>query len=260
MNMIEQKLRVPIVAGNWKLNKTVPETCRLIVEMLPGLQAVSGVEKVLFPPFPSLMVASILLEGTEVQLGAQNMFWETKGAFTGEVSPVMLKDFCHYVILGHSERRKYFSETDQDVNRKVQVALEHNLIPIICIGETLEENEAGRAAEILANQVKGCLSDVSVREGRQVVIAYEPVWAIGTGRAATAEGANLLIRNVIRQVMAGILGETIAQSVRVLYGGSVNPENAAEFFMKPEIDGALVGGASLNADDFVSIVEATSQV
>jgi triosephosphate isomerase len=257
--MTEQKMRTPFVAGNWKLNKTVPETCRLIVELLPGLQEVSDVEIVLFPPFTSLMVASIMLEGTGIDLGAQNMYWEVKGAFTGEVSPPMLKDLCQYVILGHSERRKYFRETNPDINRKVKAALEHNLIPVICVGETLEENESGKAAEIISNQVKGCIAGVTITQGRQLVIAYEPVWAIGTGRAATAEGVDLLIRNVIRPIVAGELGESIAQSVRVLYGGSVNPTNAAEFFNQPEIDGALVGGASLDASEFVNIVKLASQ-
>ncbi len=252
-------MRTPFVAGNWKLNNTVPETCRLIIEMLPGLQAVSGIEIVLFPPFTSLMVASILLEDMGIRLGAQNMYWEAKGAFTGEISPLMLKDLCQYVILGHSERRKYFGETDQDVNRKVKASLEHTLTPVICVGETLEENESGRAAEIIAQQVKGCIADVTVTEGKQLVIAYEPVWAIGTGRAATAEGVNLLIRNVIRPIVAGTLGESIAQSTRVLYGGSVNPINAAEFFTQLEIDGALVGGASLNAGEFINIAKAASQ-
>ena len=252
-------MRTPIVAGNWKLNKTVPETCRLIMEMLPGLQALSGVEIMLCPPYIALMVASILLEGTSIHLGAQNMYWEVKGAYTGEISPLMIKDFCQYVIVGHSERRNFFGETDQDINRKVKAALEHNLIPVICVGETLEENETGRAAEIISKQVKGCLTDVTVTNGSQMVIAYEPVWAIGTGRAATAEGVDLLIRNVIRPIMAGMLGEHIAQSVRVLYGGSVNPDNAAEFFVKPEIDGALVGGACLKGDEFVNIAKAASQ-
>jgi triosephosphate isomerase (TIM) len=252
-------MRTPLVAANWKLNNTVPETCRLIVELLPGLQAVSDVETVLCPPFPSLMVASILLEGSGIHLGAQNMYWEAKGAYTGEVSPVMLKDFCQYVILGHSERRKYFGETDQDINRKIKAALDHSMIPIVCVGETLEENEAGRAAEIVAKQVKACLTDLAIPDGRHLVVAYEPVWAIGTGRAATAEGVDLLIRNVIRPVVAGMLGERFAQSLQVLYGGSVNPSNAAEFFLKPEIDGALVGGASLNANEFMSIVQAASR-
>ena len=257
--MIEQKMRTPLVAGNWKLNRNVPEACKLVTELLPGLQAVCGVEKVLFPPFTALMVVSILLEGTDIHLGAQNMFWEMNGAYTGEISPLMLKDFCQYVILGHSERRKYFGETDEDVNRKVKAALMHNLIPVICVGETLEENETGRAAEVVSKQVKASITDITVTKGNQLVIAYEPVWAIGTGRAATAEGVNLLTRNVIRPIMAGILGENIAQSVRVLYGGSVNPDNAREFFKKPEIDGALVGGASLSANEFVSITKAASQ-
>jgi len=252
-------MRTPIIAGNWKLNKTLPEACKLVSELLPGLHSVNGVEIVLCPPFTSLMVISILLEGTGIHLGAQNMYWEEKGAFTGEVSPEMLKDFCQYVILGHSERRKYFGESDQDVNKKVKSALSHNLIPIVCVGETLEENEAGRAAKIISKQVQTDLAEVTLVEGNQLVIAYEPVWAIGTGRAATADGVEQVVRNVIRPIIAGLLGETVAQAVRVLYGGSVNSENAAEFFQKPEIDGALVGGASLKVEDFIRIAQLASQ-
>jgi len=252
-------MRTPLVAGNWKLNKNVPESCRLVTDMLPGLQSLPGVDIVLCPPFTSLMVVSILLEGTGIYLGAQNMYWEKEGAYTGEISPLMLKDLCQFVILGHSERRKYFNEADQDVNQKVKSALGHNLTPIICVGETLEENEAGRATEVIIRQIKAGLADVILSDRNQLVIAYEPVWAIGTGRAATADGVELIIRNVIRPVTAGILGESIAQAMRVLYGGSVNAGNAAEFFQKPEVDGALVGGASLKVEDFVRIAQFASQ-
>jgi triosephosphate isomerase len=184
------------------------------------------------------------------------MYWEEQGAYTGEISPRMLAEFCQYVILGHSERRTYFGETNEQVNRKVRAAIAHHLMPIICVGETLEENEVGRTAGVVSRQVREALVGLDILDAGRIVIAYEPVWAIGTGRAATAAGANTLIRNVIRPTLASQFGENIAQSVRVLYGGSVDPGNAGDFFRQPEIDGALVGGASLKARSFIDIVEA----
>lgn len=250
-------MRVPLVAGNWKLNKTATEAYKLVAEFLPALRMIPGVEKLLCPPFTALMAVSRLIKDTDIRLGAQNMYWEEKGAYTGEISPAMLAEFCQYVILGHSERRAYFGETNEQVNRKVQAALAHHLTPVICVGETLEENEAGRAAGVISRQIREALLGMDLLAGpAPIVIAYEPVWAIGTGRAATAEGANTLIRNVIRPTIASIFGENLAQSVRVLYGGSVDAKNAREFFRQPEIDGGLVGGASLKARDFIAIVEA----
>jgi triosephosphate isomerase len=253
-------MRKPFVAGNWKMFKTVAETRHLISELVPALQVVEGVEKVLCPPFTSLLAAAALLEGTDIGLGAQNMHWELSGAFTGEISPTMLSELCQYVILGHSERRAYFGETDEMVNRKVQAALAHELIPIVCVGETLAENEAGRTAEVVVRQVKLGLANLALSAdvGTPFVIAYEPVWAIGTGRAATAEGASTVVRDVIRPALAELFGTTAAQAVRVLYGGSVNAKNAAEFFTETEIDGALVGGASLKAAEFTQIVQAAA--
>jgi triosephosphate isomerase len=250
-------MRVPFVAGNWKLNKTATDAYKLVAEMMPGLRNIKGVEKLLCPPFTALIAVSRLIKDTDIRLGAQNMYWEEKGAYTGEISPAMLAEFCQYVILGHSERRAYFGETNEQVNRKVRAALAHHLTPVICVGETLEENEAGRAAGVISRQIREALLGLDLLAGpAPIVIAYEPVWAIGTGRAATAEGANTLIRNVIRPTVAGMFGEGLAQGVRVLYGGSVDANNAREFFRQPEIDGALVGGASLNARAFVAIVEA----
>ena len=249
-------MRVPLIAGNWKLNKTSTEAYKLAAEMLPGLRNIRGVEKLLCPPFTALMAVFRLIKDSDIRLGAQNMYWEEQGAYTGEISPRMLAEFCQYVILGHSERRTYFGETDEQVNRKVRAAIAHHLMPIICVGETLEENEAGRAAGVVSRQVREALVGLDILDAERIVIAYEPVWAIGTGRAATAAGANTLIRNVIRPTLASLFGENIAQSVRVLYGGSVDPGNAGDFFRQPEIDGALVGGASLNARSFIDIVEA----
>jgi len=249
-------MRVPLIAGNWKLNKTSTEAYKLVAEMLPGLRNIRGVEKLLCPPFTALMAVSRLIKDSDIRLGAQNMYWEEQGAYTGEISPRMLAEFCQYVILGHSERRTYFGESNEQVNRKVRAAIAHHLMPLICVGETLEENEVGRAAGVVSRQVREALLGLDVLDAERFVIAYEPVWAIGTGRAATAAGANTLIRNVIRPTLASLFGENIAQSVRVLYGGSVDPGNAGDFFRQPEIDGALVGGASLKARSFIDIVEA----
>jgi triosephosphate isomerase len=253
-------MRKPFVAGNWKMFKTVAEARHLVSELVPALQVIPGVEKVLCPPFTSLLAAAALLEGTDIGLGAQNMHWELSGAFTGEVSPTMLAELCQYVILGHSERRTYFGETDESVNRKVQAALAHELTPIVCVGETLDEYEAGRTAEVVSRQVRLGLAGLSfAAEGSPpLVIAYEPVWAIGTGRASTVEGASKVLREVIRSALAELFGASTAQAVRVLYGGSVNAKNAAEFFADAEIDGALVGGASLKAAEFTQIVQAAA--
>jgi len=248
--------RIPLIAGNWKLNKTATEAYKLVAEMIPGLRMVKGVEKLVCPPFTALMAVSRLIKDTDIRLGAQDMYWEDKGAFTGEISAPMLAEFCQYVILGHSERRAYFGETNETVNRKVNAALAHGLIPLICVGENLEENETGQAAGVVSHQVHEALTGLDIQGASRIVIAYEPVWAIGTGRAATAEAVNTLIRNVIRSTVNGLFGEAVAHSVRILYGGSVNPDNAAQFFRQSEIDGALVGGASLNHRSFIEIVEA----
>lgn len=252
-------MRKPFVAGNWKMFKTVAEARHLVSEMVPGLQAVSGVEKVLCPPFIDLLAVNALLEGTDIGLGAQNMYWEDSGAFTGEVSPHMVAELCHYVILGHSERRTYFGETDATVNRKVHAALAHSLVPIVCVGETLNEYEAKQTNDVVNRQMKLGLSDISLSDGAALVIAYEPVWAIGTGKAATSAGANAVVAEVIRPVLAELFGEQLAQAIRVLYGGSVKADNAAEFFTQPDIDGALVGGASLKVGEFVAITQAAAR-
>jgi triosephosphate isomerase len=251
-------MRIPFVAGNWKMFKTVAEARQLVAELIPGMVPVNGVEKVLCPPFTTLLAVKALLEGTDIGLGAQNMHWENSGAFTGEVSPEMVVEFCNYVILGHSERRTYFGETDELVNRKTKAALSHKLIPIVCIGETLTENEAGKTAEVVKRQIRQGLVGITIQDPSKFVIAYEPVWAIGTGKAATAEGANLVVRDMIRTTLSELFGESTAQAIRVLYGGSVKGSIAREFFEMPEIDGALVGGASLKAGDFIQIVQAAS--
>ncbi len=252
-------MRTPLIAGNWKMYKTSAEARQLLSDMLPGLAALQGVEIVLCPPFTSILPVASLVEGTAINVGAQNMYWDASGAFTGEVAPPMLAEFCRYVIVGHSERRAHFGETDTMVNRKVLAALEHHLIPIMCVGETITENEAGLTKDVVARQVKDGLSGVDAASVGSVVIAYEPVWAIGTGRAATADGANNVIAGVIRLWLAQTYGEQPAELVRILYGGSVKADNAAEFFHYPDIDGALVGGASLKADEFIAIAKAAAR-
>jgi len=251
-------MRTPLVAGNWKMNKTVSEATALVSQMLLGLQSVPSVERVICPPFTALMAVSRLLEGTGIGLGAQNLYWEASGAFTGEISPAMVKEFCQYVIIGHSERRIYFGETDETVNKKTKAALAIGLIPIVCVGETLAENESGQTAAVVTRQVKAGLEGIPAEQAGKIVIAYEPVWAIGTGRASSGENANAVAANYIRPVLQSMFGREVAEAVRVLYGGSVKGDIAAEFFTQPEIDGALVGGASLKADDFVAITKAAT--
>jgi len=245
-----------MVAGNWKMNKTIAEARELVFKMLNDLRAVEGVETVLCPPAMSLMMVRALLEGTEIGLGAQNMYHEEKGAYTGEISPVMVKEFCSHVIIGHSERRAYFGETDESVNRKVKAALAHGLIPIVCVGETLQEYETGQTREVVSRQLKRGLDGIDPALSPQIVIAYEPVWAIGTGRASSGENANEVVEGVIRPALVVLFGIANSEAMRVLYGGSVTAANAAEFFGQPGIDGALVGGASLKTEEFTAIVRA----
>ncbi|MHC1578186.1 MAG: triose-phosphate isomerase [Dehalococcoidia bacterium] len=250
-------MRIPFVAGNWKMNTTAAEAERLVLEMLKGLDKIQGVEKVLCPPFVSLVAINMMLRGSSVKLGAQNMYFEPKGAYTGEVSPLMLRELCEFVILGHSERRWYFGESDETVNKKVKAALANDLKPILCVGERLEENEAGRTEEVIERQVTAALNGVDPVP--DLVIAYEPVWAIGTGKAATGEQAGATVQ-FIRDVVGKQWNKSITQDIRILYGGSVTSANVAEFISHPEIDGALVGGASLKADEFVSIVGKTPEI
>jgi triosephosphate isomerase (TIM) len=247
-------MRIPVVAGNWKMNKTIAEARAFIAELEPELKTIQGVDKVLCPPFVDLLPVAALLQGTDIFVGAQDMHWESKGAFTGEISPGMVAEFCKYVIIGHSERRSYFGETDDTVNKKLIAAQAVNLTPIICVGETLVENESGRTSEVVSRQIRAGLRNLEKNQAMKIIIAYEPVWAIGTGRASTGENANAVIRETIRKPLAGMYGEDTAQAVRVLYGGSVTGSNADEFFSQPEIDGALVGGASLKLDEFPAIV------
>jgi triosephosphate isomerase len=248
-------MRKPIIAGNWKMHKTAGEGTKLVQELNALTRAVTDVEIVVCPPFTALAAAAAAVAGTNIGLGAQNMHWEEKGAFTGEIAPGMLKDIgCTHVIIGHSERRQYFAETDQTVNKKLKAALKAGLKPIMCVGETLTEREANSTEQVVGVQVKDGLEGLSAEQVAGLVIAYEPVWAIGTGRTASAEDANAVC-GFIRRTVAKMFGQASADSVRIQYGGSVKPDNVAELMAKPDIDGALVGGASLEADSFSKLVK-----
>jgi len=247
--------RTPFVAGNWKMHTNAEECvalCRAVRERVEGIE---GVEAGVCPPFPFLQAAKAALKGSSVLLGAQNAHWEAQGAFTGEVSPSMLRGLADYAIIGHSERRQYFCETDETANKRLKAVLSHGLLPIFCLGETRDEREANRTEEILERQLRRGLDVVPWTPA--CVIAYEPVWAIGTGLAATSEQANEAI-GFIRRLVGELVGAEIAQATRIQYGGSVKADNAAELFAQPEIDGALVGGASLDADAFAAIVRAAA--
>ena len=250
-------MRKPLIAGNWKMNTTLEEAKSLVLAILSELDGTDGVEKVLCPPFISLAAIKELLNGTSIKLGAQNIYFEDKGAYTGEISPIMLKDLCDFVITGHSERRQHFFETDEVVNKKAKKALACGLKPIVCVGERLEDNEAGRTEQIVSIQVKAGLAGISPTS--ELVIAYEPIWAIGTGRAATGKQANATI-SLIRGIVANMWNKQAAETVRILYGGSVTGSNIAEFIVEPDIDGALVGGASLKSQEFVSIIRQTADL
>ncbi|MFC2052584.1 triose-phosphate isomerase [Chloroflexota bacterium] len=241
----------------WSPVTTVSEAVSLVSEMKQGLDKIKGVEKVICPPFVSLVSVKKLVEGSSIRLGAQNLYFEEKGAYTGETSPLMLADLCELVIIGHSERRQYFNETDEIVNKKIRAALKVGLKPILCVGERPEENEAGRTEEVITGQLRSSLAGIDYSEG--LIVAYEPVWAIGTGRAATDKQSNETV-GLIRSTIAQLYNASLAQEVRILYGGSVTADNIAEFIRQPEIDGALVGGASLKADQFLSIVRQTSEI
>jgi len=246
--------RTPIIAGNWKMFKTVPEAVAF-VEQVKGKAEAAGVESVICAPFTALPALVEAVKGTTLKIGAQNLHFEDSGAFTGEVSGIMLKDLgVDYVIVGHSERRQYFAETDETVNKKLHAAFKHGLTPILCVGEKLEEREAGRTNEVNRTQTVAALAGLTAEQAAQVVIAYEPIWAIGTGKSSTAADANEAIA-YIRSVVGELYGAEVAGKIRIQYGGSVKPNNVAEYLGQPDIDGALVGGASLEPASYVALVE-----
>ena len=252
-------MRVPIIAGNWKMNKTVAEAVALVTAMKDDLLKVEGIDKVFCPPFLAVPDVARLTEGTELGVGAQDLYWEENGAFTGEVAPGMLAEFCQYVIIGHSERRAYFGETDETVNKKIAAAFAHDLTPIVCVGETLEQREAGQTESWVSGQVKAALKGLSAEQVSSMVIAYEPIWAIGTGLAATAEEADRVCGAVVRDTVREVYGDAVAEAVRVQYGGSMKASNADELMRQPNIDGGLIGGAALTAEAFVSLIQVSAK-
>ena len=252
-------MRKPLIAGNWKMHFTVPEGIQLVNQLRPALERYAPVvDPVVLPPSIMLWEIASMLRTSPIRVGAQNVAWEDRGAFTGEISPVMLAGWCDYVLIGHSERRQVFGETDEQVNRKLAASLRHGLRVILAVGETLAENEAQRAEEVIMRQLSTAFTGVTARAAAQVSIAYEPVWAIGTGRAATPSLANQVM-GTIRAWVARALSPHRAQEMRILYGGSVTPANARSLMDEREIDGALVGGASLKADQFIAIVDAAAE-
>ncbi len=237
------------------MNRTAAEAVDLARELIAQIQPFGSVERVLCPPFTALAAVAPLLAGTGIGLGAQNMHWEKSGAYTGEISPLMLAGLCQYVIVGHSERRQYFGETDEGVNKKVIAALAHGLTPIVCVGENLAENEAGQTAAVVTRQTRAAYAGLSADDALKTILAYEPVWAFGTGKAATPAGANAVIGLHLRGVLSDLYSPALADTVRVQYGGSVTAANAADLMAQPDIDGALVGGASLKPAEFGAIVK-----
>jgi len=247
-------MRRPFMAANWKLNNTVPEALKFIAAFTADLKSASGVDVVIGAPFTALYSMGVALADTEYKLAAQDIYWEDSGAFTGEISGPMLRDVgCDCVIIGHSERRQYFGETDEAVNRKISAALRNGLLPIVCVGETLEQREANKTWEVIETQLRDGLKNIDLKGLEDFVIAYEPVWAIGTGKTATPEQAQE-VHGLIRNHLNEVYGADTADRVRILYGGSVKPSNCRELMSKQDIDGALVGGASLKPDQFAAIV------
>lgn len=245
-------MRIPIIAGNWKMNKNLQEAINLVKE-IKEMDRNDNVETVLCVPFTDLWKVKDEIEGTDIKLGAQNMHWEDSGAYTGEISPMMLKEIgIDYCIIGHSERRQYFNETDETVNKKVKAALKNGIYPIVCVGETLEEREAHKEKDVVKRQVNLALEGIAKDDIEKIVIAYEPIWAIGTGRTASSSDANDMIKH-IRETVNEKFGK-ISESMRIQYGGSVKPNNVSEIMAESDIDGALVGGASLKAEDFVKLI------
>jgi len=248
-------MRKPLMAGNWKMNKTVSEAVDVVKVLKSVLSDVTEVEILVCPTFTALYAVNNEIRGSNINLGAQDIFWELKGAFTGEISPVMIKDVgCSYVIIGHSERRQYFGETNESVNKKTKAALAAGLAPVVCVGETLKEREDGAAFKVIERQIKESLIGLNAQQAFSAVIAYEPVWAIGTGKTATPEQAQE-VHFFIRKMYAQMYDEGVAEKTRILYGGSVNPGNISELMKKPDIDGGLVGGASLGAESFAKLAK-----
>jgi triosephosphate isomerase len=252
-------MRTPIIAGNWKMYKTPAEAAAFVRELAPHLVEFDTVERVVCPPYLAIPAVSEVLKGSPIKVGAQDVHFEDEGAFTARVSPIMLKGFVDYIIIGHSECRRDLGHTDEIVNKKVKAALAHGFTPIIACGESLEQNEAGETESFVGKQIRGAFDGLSASNALKTVVAYEPIWAIGTGRNASAELANNIVGGVVRQTLAGLYGPEVAQQIRIQYGGSVKPDNMAEYIAQPDIDGALVGGASLKVDAFTALVRITAE-
>jgi triosephosphate isomerase len=250
-------MRKPFLAGNWKMHKTIQEAVELVEAIKGPLSEIDSVDSGVCPPFVALPAVTEVLKGTGIKVGAQNMYWEEQGAYTGEISPLMLAGIADMVVIGHSERRQYFGETDETVNKKIKAALAHDLLPIVCVGESLEQNQAGETEPFVSGQVRGAFEGISADEMKGIVVAYEPIWAIGTGLAATPEQANDVIGGVVRATLAKLYGDDVAQAVVIQYGGSIKPANVHELMAQPDIDGGLVGGASLKAESFIELVRGT---
>jgi len=253
-------MRKPILAGNWKMNKTPAEAVDFVRALRPLITKYANVETVVCVPFVALPGVADALRGVKAGVGAQNMHWAENGAYTGEVAAAMLEGLAGYVIIGHSERREYFAETDETVNKKIKAALAHGLTPIVCVGENLGQNERGETDAFVSGQVRAAFEGISTEQAQKTVVAYEPIWAIGTGKTATSAVANRMCGIVVRGTLAEIYGEEVAQSIRVQYGGSANEKNIGELMSMPDIDGALIGGASLKVDAFSDMVRITSQL
>jgi triosephosphate isomerase (TIM) len=251
-------MRTPIIAANWKMYKTLDEAVAFVRELAPALAAYMGVELVVCPTYMALAAVAGALKATNLKVGAQSVHWEAQGAYTSQISPTMLTGYAEYVIIGHSECRAYLNETDETVNKKVKAALAYGLKPIIAVGESLAQNEAGETSSFVSKQVRTALDGIDAANMAHIVVAYEPIWAIGTGKNANGDIANQIIGGTIRATLATLYGQRIADSVRIQYGGSVKPSNMAEYMAQPDIDGALVGGASLKVDDFTQLVEAAA--
>lgn len=252
--------RTPIIAGNWKMNKSVSESVQFVTELTPKIASFGDVERVVAPTFLSIVAVAEALKDSPIAVSAQDAHWEASGAYTSEVSVNMLTDYVDYVIIGHSECRAYLNETDETVNKKAKAILASGLKPIIAVGESLDQNEAGETVEFVSGQVRGALDGISADEMANVVIAYEPIWAIGTGKSASGELANKIISEAVRDTIRGLYNDDIADAIRIQYGGSVKPENMEEYMSQPDIDGALVGGAALKVDAFTSLIEIASRV
>jgi triosephosphate isomerase (TIM) len=252
-------MRIPIIAGNWKMHKTLAESVEFVTTLAPKIAKYTGVERIVSPTYIALAAVADALKDTDLKVAAQDVHWADSGAYTSQVSPTMLKGLIEYVIIGHSECRAYLGETDEGVNKKAKALLAHGLKPIIAVGESLEQNEAGETASFVGGQVRAALKDITTEQMANIVIAYEPIWAIGTGKSATSEQANEIIGGTVRATVRDLYGDAVADAVRIQYGGSVKPNNMLDYMSQPDIDGALVGGAALKVDDFTELIRLAAE-